>query len=281
VSSNENAVSPGYFATLGIPLLAGRDFTDCDAANTPTVVILSEGFARFLFQDGNPLGRHVRIGSNDANAEVIGVVRDTRINDVREKPPYILYAPFAQGGRDSTWQSAFFIRTAGDERGMLPAVRQAVKQLDRNLPIERLTSMTLTIDHQIYTDRLMATLAIAFGLLAAVLAAVGLYGAISYSVARRTPEFGIRVALGESPRGLLLSVLREVGRIVGAGIATGLPVSYQLARLAESHLYGIRAHDPWTLGAATGLIALVGLCAGLMPALRVTHIDPANALRYE
>ena len=280
-SCSENSVSPGYFATLGIPLLAGREFNAQDTAHSPSVVVVSEAFARFLFEGANPIGRHLHIGSNDADAEIVGVAADSRINDVREKPPHVLYAPFTQGGDDFTRQSAFFVRTQGDQRRVMAAIRGAVKQLDANLPIERLTSVKAMIDDSIYTDRIMATLAIAFGALAAMLAAVGLYGTISYSVARRTREFGIRLALGAAPESLLFSVLREVGWLVTLGMALGLPSSYLLARLAESQLFGVRAHDPVALAAATVLIAVVGLAAGLAPALRAMRIEPVSVLRYE
>jgi len=278
---NENSVSPGYFAALGIPLLSGREFAGSDSAKAAPVAILSESFARALFPGGDPVGRRINLGNNPAGAQIVGVVADSRINDVREKPPRILYVPFEQAGDDFTRQSAFFVRTSGDETSMMAAVRTAVRHLDRNLPVDRLTSMKVMIEDSIYTDRLMATLAVAFGVLAAILAAVGLYGTMSYSVARRTREFGIRLVLGEAPQGLLLSVMREVAAIVAAGVAIGLPISYWLARLAESQLYGVRARDPWTLAAATVIIALVGLFAGLAPALRAMRIEPLRALRYE
>ena len=278
---NENSVSPGYFAALGIPLVAGRDFNAGDSAKAASVVIVDRAFARFLFEDANPIGRHVRVGSTDADSEIVGVVEDSRINDLREKPPHILYAPFEQGGDDFTRQAAFFVRTHGDERKVMNLARSVVKGLDANLPIERLTSMKAMIDDSIYTDRLMATLAIAFGALAAILAAVGLYGTISYSVTRRTREFGIRLALGAPPEGILLFVLRETGWLIAIGVALGLPASYLLARLAESELYGIRAHDPWALAGAAFLIAVVGLLAGLAPAIRAMRVEPVRALRYE
>jgi ABC-type antimicrobial peptide transport system permease subunit len=137
------------------------------------------------------------------------------------------------------------------------------------------------IGDSIYTDRLMATLAVAFGALAAILAAVGLYGTISYSVARRTREFGIRLVLGAAPESLLRFVMREVGWLIAIGVAVGLPASYLLARLAESQFYGVHAHDPWSLAGATLLIAMVGLAAGLAPAVRAMRIAPLEALRYE
>jgi predicted permease len=281
VDCGENSAGPGYFSTLGIPLLAGREFNGNDSAVAAKVAIVNETFARFLFEDGNPIGRHIHFGSNDTDAQIVGVVKDSRFSDLREKPAHFLYVPFEQGGDDFTRQSAFFVRTGGDERSVMTAVRAAVKQLDRNLPIERLTAMKSTIDDSIYTDRLMATLAIAFGVLAATLAAVGLYGTISYAVARRTREFGIRLALGATPESLLLSVMRETGWLIAIGVAVGLPASMALARLAESEFYGVRAHDPWAIGGATLLIAVVGLVAGLGPAVRAMRIEPVRALRYE
>ena len=263
VDCGENSIGPGYFSTLGIPLLAGREFNANDGAAAAKVAIVNETFARFLFEDANPIGRHIQIGSNDADTQIVGVVKDSRFTGLREKPAHFLYVPFEQEGDEFTRQSAFFLRTQGDERSVMTAVRATVKQLDRNVPIERLTSMKSTIDDSIYTDRLMATLAIAFGVLAATLAAVGLYGTVSYAVARRTREFGIRLVLGAAPESLLLSVMRETGWLIAIGVAVGLPASLALARLAESEFYGIRAHDPWAIGAATLLIAVVGLLAGL------------------
>jgi len=200
---------------------------------------------------------------------------------VREKPPHIMYVPFEQGGDEFTRQSAFFVRTREDEGSLMTAIRAAVRQLDRNLPIEHLTSMKLTIDDSIYTYRLMTTLASAFGALAAILAAVGLYGTISYSVARRTREFGIRLVLRAAPGSLLRFVMREVGWLIAIGIAVGVPASYLLAKLSESQFYGVHAHDPWALAGATLLIAIVGLVAGAAPAVRAMRIAPLEALRYE
>ena len=281
VDCGENSIGPGYFATLGIPLLAGREFNANDNAAGAKVAILNETFARFLFEGANPIGRHIQIGSINADAEIVGVVKDSRYGDLREKPERFMYVPFEQEGDDFTRQSAFLVRTGGGDRSVMTAARAIVKQLDANLPIERLTSMRLVIDDSIYTDRLMATLAIAFGVLAAILAAVGLYGTVSYSVARRTREFGIRLVLGAAPQSVLLSVMREVGWLLAVGVGVGLPLSYGLARLAESQLFGIRAHDPWAIAGAMLVIAVVGLFAGLAPAVRAMRIEPVHALRYE
>ena len=278
---SENSVSPGYFRTLGIPLLAGREFSAGDSAASAKVAIVNEAFARYLYEGANPVGHTIKIGSTNADAQIVGMVKNSRYSDLREKPARILYVPFEQGGDEFTQQSAFFVRTADHERNAMTAVRAVVKRLDSNLPIDRLTSMAQMVDDSVYTDRMMATLAVAFGILAAILAAVGLYGIVSYSVSRRTREFGIRLALGAAPRSLLLFIVRELGWLIAAGVGIGLPASYLLARLAESQFYGIGAHDPLALAGATLSIALVGILAGLAPARRAMRIEPVLALKYE
>ena len=278
---SEDSVGPGYFTTLGIPLLAGRDFTPNDREGAPKVAIISQNFARFLFENGSPIGRHMLIGSSNADVEIVGVVKDSKYAGVREKPEHFLYVPYEQGGDEFTRQAAFFIRTSGDERVAMTSARTALKQLDGNLPIERVNSMRVMIDDSVYTDRLLATLAIAFGVLATVLAAIGLYGTISYSVARRTREFGIRLALGAAPKSLLLFVLRETGWLILIGVAVALPASYAMGRLVESQLYGIHANDPLVLAGGTLVIVLAAALAGLGPALRAMRIEPLRALRYE
>jgi len=281
VDCGENSAGPGFFSTLGIPLLAGREFDANDTATSAKVAIINQTFARFLFESANPIGRHIIIGSSDTDAQIVGVVQDSKFGDLREKAGRFLYQPYAQAGDDFTRQSAFFVRTRGGEQTSMAAVRAAVKQLDRNLPVERLTSMSVLIGDSIYTDRLMATLAIAFASLAAILAAVGLYGTVSYSVTRRTKEFGIRLVLGAEPGALLLSVMREVGRLMVIGVAVGLPLSFALGRLAESQLFDVRSYDPWVILGALLLIAVVGLSAALAPAVRAMRIEPLRALRYE
>jgi ABC-type lipoprotein release transport system permease subunit len=245
------------------------------------VAILNQTFARFLFGDANPIGQDIHLGSTNEDARIVGVVADSKYNGLREKPQRFLYVPFEQGGDEFTRQAAFFVRTRASERDAMGAIRAAVRHLDRNLPIDHLRSMQEMLDDAIYTERLMATLAIAFGALAALLAAVGLYGAISYSVERRTREFGIRLALGAPPKSLLWAVMREVGPLVAIGVALGLPAGYLLGPLAESQFYGIRGHDLWALAGGTLLIAVVSLVAGLVPAVRAMRVEPVVALRYE
>lgn len=277
----ENSLGAGYFATMGIPLVAGREFTARDTLTSPKVAILNQSFARFLFEGENPIGRHIRIGATDADAEIVGVVKDSRYNDVKEKPPRFLYVPFEQGGSEFTRQSSFFLRVQGSDANAIAAVRRIVRQIDPNLPIERLSTMDARVGESIYTERMIAILAVAFGLLATALAAVGLYGVVAYSVARRTREFGIRLVLGAVPGNLLRMLVREILWLVAIGAAVGLPASYALARLAESQLFGVKANDAAVLAGAAVFIAAVAVGAGLAPAARAMRIQPVRALRHE
>jgi len=277
----ENAVSPGYFRTFGIPLLMGREFDVTDRRNSPKTAIINEALARYLFEKENPLGRHMLVGGTNDDVQIVGVVQDSKYGDVREKPDRFLYVPFEQDAGEFVKRVTLFVRTSGNDRAVVPAVRTVMRQLDHNVPIEHLTSLKDMIDDSIYRDRLLATLAVAFGVLATVLAAVGLYGTVSFTVTRRTREFGIRLALGAVPQKLLLAVMRDVGWLVAAGIAVGLPLSYLLAWYAESKVDGLDAFDPWVLGGAMLVIATAALCATLAPALRAMRIEPVRALKYE
>ncbi len=281
VSCSQNSLGPGYFAALGVPLVAGREFTARDTESSPKVAVLSRSFARFLFDDANPIGRHLKVGATDTDVEIVGVVQDVRYNDVKETPPRFFYVPFEQGGGDFTRQSSFFVRVRGDEAAAMSAIRTIVKQMDKNLPIEKLTTMEARIADSIYTERIIAILATAFGALATALAAVGLYGVVAYSVTRRTREFGIRLVLGAVPQNLLKMVVREILVLAAVGAAIGLPASYALARLAESQLFGVRAHDAIVLAGSTLLIAAVAVGAGIAPAVRAMRIEPVQALRHE
>jgi ABC-type antimicrobial peptide transport system permease subunit len=180
-----------------------------------------------------------------------------------------------------TLQAAYVLRTRMDELSVAPAVRAIVKQADASIPIERIATMRVIIDESIYQDRLIAILALAFGVLAAILSAIGLYGTMSYSAACRTHEFGIRLALGANPRTVLALVIREAAWLVAAGVAAGLSLSIVLARAVESQFYGVTAHDSWTLFGAALSIAAVSVCAALAPALRSMRISPIRALRHE
>jgi len=280
-SCNENAVSPSYLRTLSIPLLAGREFDSRDNARSSKVAILNETLARALFDTDRPVGRHIRMGPEDADVEVVGVVKNSKYANLEERPVRYVYVPYQQAGDDFTQQAVFFIRTDAAEPAVSSSVRALVKDLGPDVPVERLTSLKLMIDNSIRTDRLVAALAIAFAALASLLAAVGLYGTIAYAVTRRTREFGIRLALGAVRPDILRLVMGEVARLAAIGVAVGLPASYVLARIVESQLFGIRAHDPWVLAGAALLMAAVAGLAGLVPATRAMRVEPVVALRHE
>jgi predicted permease len=275
-----NSVGAEYFRLLGIPLVAGREFDPTDKENSPRVVILNETLARAVFGSANPLGRTLIVGPQ-ATMQVVGVVKDSKYAEIREKHQPFAFVPYDQAGEEFTRQCTFFVRAAAAQPGVMAAIRSVVKQADANVPIDRLTSMEWLISNSLLTDRLTAALAMAFAILASILVAVGLYGTISYSVARRTREFGIRLALGAAPKSLLTFVMREVGWLAMIGIAIGAPVSYALAKVVESQLYGVRAYDPVVIASAALLIAAVAFVAGLAPALRAMRIEPVRALRYE
>jgi predicted permease len=281
ISVRENAAGPTYFQTLGIPLLSGRTFADTDTRASARVAIFNQTLSRFLFENENPIGRHIKMGQQGTDMEVVGVVKDSKFGSLREKPSPFLYVPKEQADEKFLGLAAFFLRTRGSESSMMNAVRMTVKQLDPNVPVDHLTSMKVMVDDSIYTDRLIAILAAGFGVLAVVLAAVGLYGTISYAVTRRTREFGIRLAMGAERKNILSLIFREIGILLGIGAAVGLPTSYALARLVESQLFGIKAHDPMVLLAAVVLIVIAAAIAGLTPALRAIRIEPLQALRYE
>jgi predicted permease len=279
--ASANATGPGFFRNLGIPLVSGREFDERDRANTAKVAILNEELARHLFKTVDVVGKMISTGPDDSPVQVVGVVKNSKYGSLREQPHRFVYIPYDQGDERYVNGAAFFLRTHGDERAAMQSVRRVVRELDPNLPVNDLMSMNQLIDNNISTDRLTATLAAAFGILAAFLAAVGLYGVISYSVARRTREFGIRLALGAAPGSILASVMREIGWLALGGILIGLPLSYALGQVIQSQLFGIQARNPGVFLGAAVAMGLVAVLAGLLPAVRAMHIEPVRALRYE
>ncbi|HEX6546479.1 MAG TPA: FtsX-like permease family protein, partial [Bryobacteraceae bacterium] len=281
ISVSEGSVDSAYFQTLGIPLLSGRVFTEMDTRTSAKVAVINETLARYLWGGMNPLGRRLKMGPKDAEIEVVGVVKDSKYGSLREKPARFIYVPKEQADDEFLGHASLFLRTRGNDQAVMNSVRRAVKQIFPNVPIDSLSSLKTMIDNSVYTDRLIAVLAVAFGILAMILAAVGLYGTISYAVTQRTREFGIRLALGAGRTTIGALIFREIGTLIGLGIAIGLPVSYMLARFVESQLFGIRAHDPLVLFGAVLFIAGAAALAGLIPAIRAMHIEPLHALRYE
>jgi predicted permease len=277
-----NFVSPNYFATLEIPLLAGRDFKPSDTIGSPPVVVVNEAFARKYFGSLNAIGHRVGMGidpGTKTDITIIGVARDTKYESMRDEIPVEMFRPFDQM-EFATGMTAY-IRTARDPNQVFQMVRQSVQQLDSNLPIFQMTTLSKQMDDSLASERLVATLSTSFGFLATVLAAIGLYGVMAYTVERRTREIGIRMAIGAMTTDVLWLVMREVLVLLAIGIAVALPAAWLLTRFVRTQLYGIQPTDPASIVLATLAIAVVATLAGYLPARRATRVNPIGALRYE
>ncbi len=275
-----DTVSPGYFQTMGIPLLAGREFTARDRMGAPRVAVVNDVFANSYFKNENPIGRHFGLGrAAKADIEIVGVVRGAKYSKVDEKMEREFYLAFAQDENPSSL--VVYARTSGDPKSVFAALRREVNALDSSLPITNLRTMEDQIDESLSAQRAMAGLSAVFGALATLLAAIGLYGIMAYTVTRRTREIGIRLALGAG-RGILLKlVLQEVAVLTVAGVAIAIPVALAATRLVRSELYGIVPNDPLSIASAAVLLTSVALLSGYIPAEGATRVDPITALRYE
>ena len=272
-------VSSTFFATMGIPIQRGRGFNDHDDVNAPKVAILNEASARKLFPDGDVLGRRIGGSFEKSNEfEIVGVVRDTKYASVRDPGPPTMYRCALQGPARSL---NVVLRTAGDPLAMSETVRAAMREVDPTLPIQRFTSQSEQISERFAQERLFATAYTAFGVLALVLACIGLFGLMSYNVARRTNEIGIRMALGAQRGTVVGMVMGESMLLVGIGVALGLAAALWAGRFVKTVLYGLSANDPLTIAAGVALIAVVSALAGYLPARRAANVDPMEALRQQ
>ena len=276
-----DSVSPGYFSTLGVPLLAGREFNAGDTAVSQRVAIVSEAMVRRFYPGRNPIGERFAWGGGKVtpDIEIVGVVKDVKQANVRAQIRPYIYQPYAQN--KELGEMTFYAHTQLDPLSLAPAVRRELQQLDANLPLYDLKTMERILDENLLAERMVAGLSASFGILAALLAALGIYGVLAYSVLQRTREIGIRMALGAEVRHVRLLVLREAGLMLILGTAAGLPLGYGLARLSESLLYGVQSRDPFVYTLDVALIALVALAACYLPVRRATRVDPIVALRYE
>jgi predicted permease len=275
-------VSPGFFDTLKIPVLLGRDFTLRDIPGAPKVAIVNEKFAKRYFGDANPIGRRLGMGSNPGtktDIEIVGVVHDTKYEDMRQEIPHELYLPYRQ--TDFVTGMNAYVRTQADPSNVFSALRRTVQEVDSSVPVFGMRTLEQQVDQTLVTERMLATLSSAFGLLATLLAAIGLYGVMAYMVARRTREIGIRMALGAQSGSVVWMVMREVMALAVIGIAIGLAAAWGATRLVETQLFGIKPTDLLTMGLSAAGIATVAAMAGYFPARRATGIDPMRALRWE
>ena len=276
---HNNVVGPGYFAAMGLPITLGRAFTLYDTAKSPKVAIINETMARLFFPGESPVG--LRFGSSPEHRgafEVVGVVKDAKYESLREKPTPMAFYPDAQNPQ---FQGALVVRYAGDARGIVPAIRQAVAQVNANLPVNQVRTLADQVDDSLTSDKLIARLSSFFGLLALLLASIGIYGVLSYAVARRTSEVGLRMALGARRANVLWLVMRELLLLVAIGLVIGVPAALAGKRLISGLLYGLPPFDVVSSGAAIAILAAVAVFAAYWPARRATRVDPAIALRYE
>jgi predicted permease len=279
VSTGINFVGPGHFETMGTRIVEGRDFTDQDVPSSPQVIIVNETLARTLWPGASAVGRRLRIGAPDAPPRaVVGVARDGRYRFLGESPTPYAYRPLAQSYRA---EGTLVVRTQGDPRLLLEPVRREIESLDARLPVFDVKTLEDHMGYALWWTGMGAAFSGAFGLLAMVLAAVGLYGVTSYGVARRTREIGIRMALGAMPGDVLALVVKEGARTAAAGIAAGLALAFAAARVMRGLLYGVGPLDPAALLGAPALLAAVALLASLVPARRAAKVDPAATLKYE
>ncbi len=272
-----NEISPGYFGKMGIPLISGRDFTERDNAGAPKVAIVNQTFVRKLLDGRNPLGLH--FDADDPNIEIVGVVRDSHYSSVKQEVPPVYYAPWRQDNRIDGL--CFYVRSAVPSAVIIPQIRRVMRSLDPDLPLAGLRTLDDQIRRNIRNDRIVLQLAAVFAILATVLAMLGLYGVMAHSVARRTREIGIRMALGAQSGGIRRMVLREMLWILAVGLATGIPAALALSRLTESQLYGVKTYDAAVVAAAALALAATALAAAYLPARRASRVSPINALRHE
>jgi predicted permease len=283
-----NEIAPDYFKTMSMPLMMGREFDERDVAGAPLVAIVNESFANYFWPNQSALGRRFgfRTFNNPGAIEIVGIVKDSLYADMRQgttgenETPRFAYTPFQQSTELN--EMTVYVRTAGTGAAAIPEqLRQAVRRADPALPVFEMQSMEQTVDEALFNERMLALLSGSFGLLATVLAAIGLYGVMSYTVSRRTREIGIRIALGAERVTVVWLVLREVAFLTIVGIGLGVPSALGLSRLVRSQLFGIEPTDPLTITIAAAALALVGLLAGYIPARRAAGVQPVLALKYE
>jgi len=274
-----NQISPGYFRTLGIPLLAGREFTRADATGAPKVVIVNEAFAKKFNLGRDAVGKRMSRGSSNLDIEIVGIVQNAKYSQVRQELPPIFFVPYRQS--DAPGAMNFYARTSLDPNRLIGMTPSVVSRLDSNLPVENLKTMPQQVRENVFMDRMVSTLSAAFASLATLLAAVGLYGVLAYTVGQRTREIGLRMALGADAARMRVMILKQVGWMTLVGGAIGIVGAYYLGKGAESLLFQIKGFDPLVVATAVGVLVVVAFGAGYIPAYRASRVHPMQALRYE
>jgi predicted permease len=277
-----NAVSPEYWKTMGVTLIEGRDFDARDFGTKTTVAIVNRKFAKHFFGDKSALGRHIGFGTGPRSRldmEIIGVTEDTLYEGPREGVRRQAFLTMNQSDFPSS--ATFYVRGGTSPTALFSGLRQRVREIDAAMPIYELKTLEAQLDETLGTERLIATLSAAFGILATMLAALGLYGVMAFVVARRTKEIGLRMALGAPQGTVLWMVMREALLLLGIGLAVGIPAAYGLSRYVSAQLFGVKPTDIASAAIALVILALVAVLSGWLPARRASAIDPIQALRYE
>jgi putative ABC transport system permease protein len=273
------AISPNYFHVMQVPLLRGREFSDADSESGPKVCVISSSLAQQLFPTESPLGRRIVIGyPTDASREIVGIVGDVKDTELSARQAAQIYVPFVQ---NPFWAADIAVRTQGNPSALAGALREQIRAIDSALPVAEVRPMSEVIGSSIAQPRFRTALLSLFGAAALLLAAIGIYGVLAYTVAQQTREIGIRMALGANPARVLRLVLARGLRLAGAGTVIGLLAALLLTRLLGSLLFDVSASDPLTFAAVTGLLLAVALLACYVPARRAMRVDPMVALRYE
>ncbi len=281
--SRFDAVGPQYFSTVGIPMVLGREFGSQDTAASPHVCVINEAFAKKFFAGRSPVGYHIteKFGDQKNVMEVVGVAKNARDHRLRGDVPPRFYLPSDQGMEGPNKWATFEIRTAGDPEQMLGTIRKTILSVNEDLPLENARPLLDNVDHTNAQPRMIAQLCSIFGVIALLLGATGLYGVLSYGVARRTNEIGIRMALGADRGNVVAMVLRETSVMIVIGVVTGVAATFGATRLIAAKLYGLSPMDPVTIVASVLMLAVVALVAGYIPAARAARVNPVTALRHE
>jgi len=280
VHTEYNVISPGYLQTMKIPILRGRDFNDADRDGATNVAIIDETMSRRYFAGVDPLGK--RFKDVESTYEIVGVAQSGSYRTLNSEPRPFIYLPFAQRSRTRfNSQMMLHVRSAANAPNIYAAIRQEVALIDRNIPLQEPMAVSEYIDFNLLPQRIATSVAGVFGLTGLILSGLGIFGMVSYSVAQRTHEIGIRMALGAQGADVLRMVLRQGLRVTSLGVAIGLALAFVVTRLLSSLLYGVSATDPATFVGVSLLLAVVAMLASYIPARRATKVDPMVALRYE
>jgi predicted permease len=282
VQAYRHQVGPGYFDTMRIPVLLGRGIGEQDTPASPRVVVINQAFARKYFHGDNPVGHEIQFGSHvePLAMQIVGVVSDVKYEHIRDEPPPTVYVAYTQT-KSVTPYMTYEVKSSANKSAILHDIEREALSANPDVPVVKIRTQDEVVSQALYLERTFALLSSAFGALSLLLACIGVYGTIAYTVAQRTNEIGIRMALGAQRINILRMVLRETITVLGAGLLIGLPLAWLSARLLREQVYGLSPHDPMTVAMAIVGIAVITIIAGFVPARRASRVDPLTALRYE